>query len=242
MKKLLFVALLLPILNANAQKLIGGKNIIKWNVGSMAARNFHVTYERSLTKNISFSLSYRTMSKGALPFKDQFKEAINSNDINLDNFQIGNTAITPELRIYLSMGRMKGFYLAPYVRFATFDLGAPIKYTASTSPLVEKEAVFNGKIKSTSAGLMIGYQFQIATKIVLDFQIIGGHYGTSKGDLDFASSLNSFEQTELKKNLDEIDAKPFKFTSTVSSTGARIISDGPWAGIRAVNIGLGIRF
>ncbi|MFN3300250.1 MAG: hypothetical protein ACK41Z_08635, partial [Sediminibacterium sp.] len=58
MKKLLFLAMLLPFLNADAQKLIGGKNIIKWNVGSMAARNFHVTYERSLTKNISFSLSY----------------------------------------------------------------------------------------------------------------------------------------------------------------------------------------
>jgi len=242
MKKLLVLAMFLPLLKADAQKLIGGKNIIKWNVGSMAARNLHFTYERSLTKNISFSLSYRTMSKGALPFKDQFKEAINSNDINLDNFQIGNTAITPELRFYLSMGRMKGFYLAPYVRFATFDLGAPIKYTASTTPLVEKEALFSGKIKSTSAGLMIGYQFQIATKIVLDFQIIGGHYGTSKGDLNFASTLNSFEQAELKKNLDEIDAKPFKFTNTVNSNGAKIMSDGPWAGIRAVNIGLGIRF
>lgn len=236
------LAICLPLLHANAQKLIGGKNIIKWNVGSMAARNLHFTYERSLTKNISFSLSYRTMSKGALPFKDQFQEAINSNDINLNNFQIGNTAITPELRIYLSMGRMKGFYIAPYARFATFDLGAPIKYTASTSPLIEKEAVFNGKIKSTSAGLMIGYQFQILTKLVLDFQIIGGHYGTSKGDLNFASTLTPFEQTELKKNLDEIDPKPFKFTSTVNAAGAQIKSDGPWAGIRAVNIGIGFRF
>lgn len=242
MKKLLVLAMFLPMLKAEAQKLIGGKNIIKWNVGSMAARNLHFTYERSLTKNISFSLSYRTMSKGALPFKDQFKEAINSDDINLDNFQIGNTAITPELRFYLSMGRMKGFYLAPYLRFATFDIGAPIKYTASTSPLLEKEALFSGKIKSTSAGLMIGYQFQIATKIVLDFQIIGGHYGTGKGDLNFNTPLSPFEQTELKKNMDDIDAKPFKFTNTVNSSGAQIMSDGPWAGIRAVNIGLGIRF
>lgn len=137
---------------------------------------------------------------------------------------------------------MKGFYLAPYVRFATFDLGAPIKYTASTFPLIEKEALFNGKITSTSAGLMIGYQFQIATKIVLDFQIIGGHYGTSKGDLNFASALNPFEEQELRKNLNEIDAKPFKFTSTVNASGAQIKSDGPWAGIRGLNLGLGIRF
>ena len=89
---------------------------------------------------------------------------------------------------------------------------------------------------------MIGYQFQIATKIVLDFQIIGGHYGTSKGDLNFASALNPFEEQELRKNLNEIDAKPFKFTSTVNASGAQIKSDGPWAGIRGLNLGLGIRF
>ena len=43
MKKLLVLAMFLPLLKADAQKLIGGKNIIKWNVGSMAARNLHFT-------------------------------------------------------------------------------------------------------------------------------------------------------------------------------------------------------
>ncbi|TAG12991.1 MAG: DUF3575 domain-containing protein [Sphingobacteriia bacterium] len=239
MKKIILLLLCFPMLIANAQKLIGGSNIIKMNLASLAARNYHFTYERHIFKSISFSISYRTMSKGPIPFQAQFEEAINSNEINFSKFEIGNTAITPELRIYLSLGKMKGFYLAPYMRFATFDLSAPIKYTSN---LGSKEAVFNGKVTSTSGGLMIGYQFQLLKKLVLDFQIIGAHYGTSKGDLDFAATLNNFEQQSLRDNINKIEAEPFRFTSTVTGNGAQIKTDGPWAGIRGLNLGLGLRF
>lgn len=179
------------------------------------------------------------MTKGPIPFQAQFEEAINSTDINFSKFEIGNTAITPELRIYLSLGKMKGFYLAPYMRFATFDLGAPIKYTSN---LGSKEAVFSGKITSTSGGLMIGYQFQLLKKLVLDFQIIGGHYGTSKGDLNFAATLSEFERQSLENNIKNIEAEPFKLAPTVTNNGAQIKTDGPWAGIRGLNLGLGLRF
>lgn len=228
----------------NAQSLIGGKNIIRWNLGSLALRNYHFTYERSLTKHLSFSISYRTMSKGSVPFQSKLEKAINSPDVNFNQFQIGNTAITPELRLYIGLGRMKGFYLAPYLRFASFDISTPIKYTINSGPGAgtSKEVPFNGKIKSTSPGLMIGWQFQLATKFVVDIQLIGGHYGTSKGDLNFVGTLNNDEVTALQKSLNDMKPDPFKFTSTVNNNGAIIKTDGPWAGIRGANIGIGFRF
>lgn len=239
MKKIIFILLCLPMF-AGAQSIIGGKNIIKWNVGSLALKNYHFTYERSLTKRLSLSLSYRTMPKGDVPFKSQLEKAIESNDINFNNFQIGNSAWTLEGRFYLGMGRMKGFYVAPYLRFANFDITTPVRYTASG---VTKEANFVGKVTSTSPGLMIGWQLQIATKFVLDLQIIGGHYGHSSGDLNFTTTtpLTPTEQTALKQSLDNIKADPFKFTSTVNASGGQIKTDGPWAGIRS-NIGIGFRF
>ncbi len=239
MKKIIVLLLCLPMF-AGAQSLIGGKNIFRWNVGSLALKNYHFTYERSLTKRLSVSVSYRTMAKGAVPFQSQLEKAINSSDINFSNFQMGNTAWTLEGRFYLGLGRMKGFYLAPYLRFANFDLSAPVRYTNSG---VTKEANFIGNVKSTSPGLLIGWQFQLATKIVLDLQIIGGHYGTSKGDLNFTptAALSTQEQDALRQSLNNIKPDPFKFTSTVSASGAKIITDGPWAGIRS-NIGIGIRF
>ena len=182
------------------------------------------------------------MPKGSAPFQSQLEKAINSSDINFSKFEIGNTAWTLEGRFYLGFGRMKGFYLAPYLRFANFDLSAPVKYTSGTSSTY---ATFAGKVKSTSPGLLIGWQIQLATKIVLDLQIIGGHYGTSNGDLYFtpATALNPQEVSALRTSLNNIKPDPFKFTSTVKDDGtsANIKTDGPWAGIRS-NIGIGVRF
>jgi len=238
MKKIIFLLLCLPMF-AGAQSLIGGKNILRWNLGSLALKNYHFTYERSLTKRLSLSVSYRTMPKGAVPFQSQLEKAINSSDVNFSNFQIGNTAWTIEGRLYLGLGRMKGFYLAPYLRFADFDLSAPVKYTSGTA---SKEANFVGNVKSTSPGLMIGWQFQLVGKLVMDIQLIGGHYGHSNGDLNFIAPLNAQEQTALQQSINNIKSDPFKFTSTVTANGAQIKTDGPWAGIRGANIGIGLRF
>ncbi len=242
MKKIIFILLCLPMF-AGAQSLIGGKNIFRWNIGSLALKNYHFTYERSIAKRITLSLSYRTMPKGDVPFKSQLEKAIESDDINFSNFQMGNTAWTVEGRIYLGRGGMRGFYLAPYLRFASFDLSAPVKYTITTGPAAgqAKEALFAGKVTSTSPGLMIGWQIQLATKFVLDLQLLGGHYGTSKGDLNFATALTTDEQNALRESLKDIEADPFKFTYTVNGSGAQIKTDGPWAGVRA-NIGIGFRF
>lgn len=242
MKKLLFVLLLSPFL-VNAQSLIGGSNIVKWNLSSLALNNYHFSYERHIYKNLSISVSYRTMPFGNVPYQKQFQDLINSNELNFSRFQMGNTAITIEPRIYLSLKKMKGFYIAPYLRFATFDVSAPVKYSSNaTVPATSKDADFTGKIKSTSGGLLIGYQFQILKKLVLDFQIIGGHYGNSSGNLNFVAPLGPFEQQSLRDNLKNININPFTFTSTVTANGAQITTDGPWAGIRGLNLGLGFRF
>lgn len=240
MKKALVLFLCLPMF-AGAQKLIGGKNALKWNIGSLLVNNWNFTYERSLTKHFSLSLSYRYMPKGSVPFQSQLEDALESEDIDFGRFEVGNTAWTVAGRVYLGVGRMKGFYLEPYLRFANFDLTAPVVYSSTVG---NKNADFIGNVKSTSPGLMLGWQFQIATKIVLDLQIIGGHYGSSKGDLVFNATtpLTTQEQDALRQNLSEIDASPFKFTYTVNASGAQIKTDGPWAGIRGANIGIGIRF
>lgn len=249
MKRIIVVLLCLPMF-AGAQSLIGGKNIFRWNIGSVALKNYHFTYERSLTKHFSASISYRTMAKGAMPLQDELAKKINSSSVDFSNFQMGNTAITLEGRLYLGLGRMKGFYLAPYLRFANFDLGAPVKYSYTSTvagptfgQTYSKSANFNGTVKSTSPGLLIGWQFTLVGKLVMDLQIIGGHYGHSSGDLNFAAALSNDEVTALQNSINDIKNKtsPFTVTGTASSTGARISTDGPWLGIRS-NIGIGLRF
>jgi len=245
MKKIILLFALLPVLG-KSQSLIGGKNIVKANLSSLAFGNYHATFERSILKKMSLSVSYRYGAKKALPIQETVSKYFDDPNLNLGRFELGNSAITPELRLYLGLGKMKGFYIAPYARFATFDFTMPIKYS---TPLGVKDADFVGKIKSTSGGLMFGTQYQILKKLVLDIWIVGGHYGTSKGELVADISKNpapvgSSERTSLQNAINGLDLSPFKVTGTIAADGrsATLISDGPWAGVRALGFSLGLRF
>jgi len=221
------------------------RNIIKWNLSSLVFKNYHFTYERGLTKHISASISYRYMPKGTVPFESQLTNVINSNDINFSKFQMGNNAITPQVNFYLGKGNLKGFYIAPFGRFATFDVSAPITYTTVVSGQnIKTTADFTGSIKSSSGGLMMGIQANLSKSIVLDFWLVGAHYGTSKGDLIFVAPqpLSAQEQAALQQSLNNISADPFKFTTSVNANGAVIKTDGPWAGVRGLGLGIGFRF
>jgi hypothetical protein len=253
MKKLFFILALLVTLQVHAQKLIGGKNIIKGNLTSFALKNYQVSYERSLNHFMSVSASYRYMPKGSLPLQSIAEKYIDNSAINFDLFQMGNNALTFESRFYLGLQKMSGFYIAPYARFANFDLSVPVDYTYTPDPTVgavignapiTKTAGLNGIIKSNSYGAYIGLQKQLLTKLVIDIWFIGGHYGNSNGTLNFASpeKLPTQAVDALQKSLDDTNLNPFELKSKVTQNGATADMKGPWAGFRGLGISLGLRF
>ena len=253
MKKLLFILALIVSLQVNAQKLIGGNNIIKGNLTSFALKNYHISYERSLNHFMSVSASYRYMPKGSLPLQSIAKKYIDNPAINLDLFQMGNNALTFESRFYLGLQKMSGFYIAPYARFANFDLSVPVEYTYTPDKSVgaiigndpiTKTAGLNGTIMSTSYGAYFGLQKQLLTKLVIDIWFIGGHYGNSTGNLSFVApeKLPSQAVDALQKTLDDTKVSPFEITSKVNQNGATADMKGPWAGFRGLGVSLGLRF
>ena len=250
MKKLLFILALLVTLQVPAQKLIGGKNIIKGNLTSFALKNYHLSFERSLNHFMSVSASYRYMPKGSLPLQAIAKKYIDNPAINFDLFQMGNNAFTFESRFYLGLQKMSGFYIAPYARFANFDLSVPVEYTYTPegsfiAPMpITKSANLAGVIKSTSYGAYIGLQKQLLTKLVIDIWFIGGHYGSSNGNLNFIApeKLPTQAVSSLQKALDDTKVNPFEITSKVNQNGATADMKGPWAGFRGLGVSLGLRF
>lgn len=217
-----------------------GKNIIKTNLSSLVFNNYSITYERRVANRISLSVGYRYMPNGSLPFQSRVKDVIKSNNIDFDNFQIGGYAVTPELRLYAHRN-MRGFYIAPYVRYSSMDLTVPVQYTST----VTKEALFSGTITAFSGGLMLGTQHNIFKNCVIDIWIIGANFGNSSGRLNatFAPPMSAQEQTALQSSIDQIDATPYKVTGKVSSsTTAYLDASGPWLGVRAMGINFGIRF
>lgn len=243
MKKMIIALVMLPFFG-NAQKLIGGSNVFKTNLSALALGNLNLTYERSIAKKLSLSISYATKSKGSMPFANTLQNLIDDPDVKVSDFQYGSTTITPELRLYLGTGKLKGFYLAPYVRFSTVDLSVPISYTPTGLPN-KLTAVFDGKFKATSGGLLIGIQKHIAKKLVLDFWILGGHFGSSNGTIvaNHLPPLSNLERDGLQTQLNETkEAGPFKFKGVAGNAQSVVTAEGAWAGIRAAGICLGIRF
>jgi hypothetical protein len=255
MKKMIMSALFISALFCShtswGQKLIGGDNIIKTNISADALNNLNISYERNILPFVSIMASYRTMPLSSLPLKSIAKNFIKTDAIDFDQFKIGNNAITLESRFYLGIQKMSGFYIAPYYRSANFDLDLPVAYTYSTGipnvPAITQSAKFNGSLRSQSLGVYVGMQFQLLTKLVIDFWMVGGHYGSTNGSLDFipptaSTPLPDLAQQALQKSLNDIKASPFTIKSTVNAYGAKADLTGPWAGFRGAGLTLGLRF
>ena len=252
MKKIFLLFFIVIAFNASSQSLIGGDNILKTNLSADAINNYNITYEKSINHFISLSVNYKSMPLSKLPLKSIAKKFIDNPAIDFDNFKIGNTTITFEGRFYLGLSKMSGFYIGPYIRYGNYDLSVPASYTYTPDKIFPAEivkpitalATLDGTVRTQSYGAHVGMQFQLLTKLVLDISFIGGHYGTSTGNLEFSPPV-AFPrpaQDALKQVLDNTKADPFKLKSTVNANKAIVDMEGPWWGLRGLGIGLGLRF
>lgn len=243
MKQQLFLCFLWQACCFSLQAQNPQPNDVKLNITSLFVRNYHLTYERSLSPQFSVGLGIRYMPKGDLPFKKQFRKSIKSNKVNLDDFQVENFALTPECRFYMGKGTMHGFYISVYGRYTNFNITAPIQFDDKNGST--RQVLFDGKIHSFSGGIMFGVQYTFWKRMVLDIMLIGGHYGHCNGTFNannITPPLTASEQQSLQQNINDINAKPFHVTGQVlSSTQAVMKASGPWAGVRS-GIDLGIRF
>src|SRR5690606_16734645 len=171
-----------------------GKNIIKTNVTAYAFGNINLTYERVINKKFSVSATYTFIPKGKVPYVESFLKGEDLGDIK--HIEMSYNSFTLEPRIYLNKrGFGRGFYLAPYYRFSKIDMSNYHYEFESEENIggvmvpVNIRVDMSGNISANSFGLMIGNQWILGAKQnwVIDFSIIGGHYGFSNGDLTAVS-------------------------------------------------------
>jgi len=214
------------------------RSIIKLNLTSPILKNYAVQYEQVINKFLSVAFSGRIMPAATLPFKNEIKNRIVKEDIELvddivDKMKFTNYALTPELRFYLGRkGYGRGFYIGPYYRFAQYKIPGN---TLSFDESGEQYTIdISGKVTAHTGGLLMGAQWQLGKSLGLDFWIAGPGLGTARGTIAGLSDplLTPDNQEELRKQLEKIDIPLTKETIYVDATGAKIDLDGPWAGIR----------
>lgn len=241
------VALLFCFVAANSQSSDDKKNIIKTNLTGYVFRNYNLTYERSLTRWLSLAVSYGTIPEGKVPLLDQFLNEDDS-DFNFNDPQFSSTQLTIESRFYLGKGYGRGFYLAPYYRQTKIQMNNVI-YNVYLNDIDDTSApvTFSGNIAGNGFGLMLGSQWSLGKENnwVIDWWIIGGHYGNSDGNFDGISDrvLTPQAQVELQEGLEDIDLSVANFETkvTTNARGAKLVLTGPWVGLRS-GLSFGYRF
>lgn len=226
------------------------QNLVKVNVAALALKTFSFQYERAVGKKISVALGYRFMPKSGVPFKGGIKSLVDDEQTKttIDNFKTSNFAITPEVRFYMGEGVFRGFYVAPFVRYARYNVEGPFEFDVTIpttpNPTTTKETMFfSGDVNTYTGGVLIGAQWKLSKLVYLDWWILGPNYGASKGGIAGKRSLNALEQQELRAQIgDFVDDLPIvKATYNVDANGANIDFKGPWAGLRG-GINVGFRF
>jgi len=226
------------------------KNYVKFNITSIALKNYSIQYERALTKTISLAFTFRDMPSTTLPFKSMILKQVGDNEDASDvieKLKIGNMAFTPEIRFYLGKkGYGRGFYIAPFYRYAKYEASNFVKnyeYQDENDQQVNASITLSGNVTANTVGLMFGAQWALGKFVCLDWWLLGPHYGKSKGDLTGIPSqpIPPEGQTEIRQTLEDLEIPMVKQTVEVSANRVNMKIDGPWAGIRA-GISLGIRF
>lgn len=218
-----------------------GKNILKMNLPALALKNFSVQYERAVSPKVSVAATFRYMPDGKVPLQSSIAKWADDPETErqLDNLNVGNIAVMPELRFYLGKrGVFRGFYLGPFASIARYNADLLYEYDDAG---ITKTIPLKGDVNSITGGLMLGAQWKLSKSIFLDWWILGANYGSSKGDINGQQKLSDSEQRSLRNGLDEIDIPLTKFTYIVNENGATVNFNGPWAGVRA-GLCLGINF
>lgn len=227
------------------------KNILKVNMTSIAFRNYQFQAERVLTRAISISFTYANIPNGDVPFKDQLSNIIfdlgDGADEEIDNMlysaSIGYSSYIPEVRFYLGKGYGKGVYIAPFYKHSKYRIqNAEIldyqRDDGSFEPLTT-----NGNVSANTFGLLLGAQFNLGQRIVLDWWILGPNFGTHNGVLFGVPRrlLSANEQLVLKNDLEDINIPLSETTIEISNNSIEMTNEGNWGGVRA-GLSLGFRF
>jgi len=228
------------------------KNRFRVNVSSLFLNNYSFTYERSLTRKISFVAGYRTMpeiilGKVALVKKiiDQVADDGDAIKEDVNRISLSNSAYTGEFRFYTGhKPGARGFYFSLYGRYARFSIDYPYEFDANNKTYI---VPIKATPKIWGAGLMIGAQWLIAKRISLDWYILGGHYGSIKGDASGMvdlSELSSGDRQTLKEDIEGLFTVGDRnyINATVTDKGVQAKIDGPMLGLRGAGINIGIAF
>jgi hypothetical protein len=172
----------------------------------------------------------------------------------INKLRVVHYAFTPEIRFYLGKkGYGEGFYIAPFYRNGYYEAkGVGLDFLKDNGQ--DDTLQFNAQIKSNTFGILLGAQWKLGKRFMLDMQFFGPHFGNSTlvitgrpryemtiDEQDNLEALGQFLSEEVRNNLINAGV-PFK-NEIIKKDPNRIQlkANSIWGGLRA-GITLGWKF
>jgi hypothetical protein len=224
------------------------RTVVKFNVSGAFFKSYTAQYERVLTPHSTITLSASYSPNAPLPFRDAL---LNQYGDNQDARRAIETTLftkriaTVEYRFYPAGQAPRGWYVAPFVRYASMDISND--YTYTTQDGILHQAHLNASFNAGGAGLLLGYQFLIGKHLGLDLWLLGPFYGTNvnavfTGEDPQWTSLKPANITKLKQDIDNTDVPLYSVESTLNLPTITAKLTGPYFGVRAFGVALAYSF
>ncbi|GAB4008570.1 hypothetical protein GCM10028808_15030 [Spirosoma migulaei] len=244
---LTLLAIELCLINAQAQVLTN-RTVVKFNMSGVVVNSYTAQVERVLNRHSSLTLSGSFSSDAPLPFKDAL---LNQYGDNQDARRAIETTLftkriaTLEYRLYLAGYAPTGWYVAPFVRYASMDISNDYTYTPSDGIL--HHAHLNASFSGGGAGILLGYQWLFGKHIGLDLWLLGPFYGTNvkstfTGEDPLWPSLKPADIVKLKSDIDNTQLPLYTVQSSLNLPTITATLNGPYYGVRAFGLALAYSF
>lgn len=191
------------------------KNIVKVNAIPFAWGEFRFGYERSLTDKLSIQGNVGVFYDQIPSFIHDIEAVENYfNTYNVKNSLSGFSS-SIDLRIHFGSAPLKGFYLAPYLKYHSYDFRTPASFDYQLNVFelaeltTEQQAVahqfsdgnydieitgtLDGTVTQLGVGLGIGWQFILGKVFVVDFNPIGFGIELDQVEIDLTTDVNSVD-------------------------------------------------
>jgi hypothetical protein len=236
------------------------RKVLKINLSAAALGAASVQYEAVFGKHFSLALGAGYRPKKGIPYVQYFDKFITYGDdkvdyISFDNVKkeaatIGLFHFTPEIRFYFGKKQAPiGTYLSVFGKYNNYRGDLPVFIDTDYKRVqVRLELPVDTRLKTTTAGLMVGHQFRLGNRFTFDCYIIGAHFGRISVHGESNQNLKGFDDDFRTRLRDKI-LTTFKINEdylglVVDNQGVRIDNERPlnYLNLRGLGFNLGYKF
>lgn len=219
--------------------LLDKKNLVKFNVAPLAWGTGSLTYERVATGRLVAGATVNYRPQRSAPFKSTLQKLFENDDtegevtFDIAKLKYSNFSFSPEIKLYLGKkGAFHGFYIAAFAKWENTKVDYVYQFDELMLLSEDPNFPLKGNIKAFSGGIYFGVQWHLGKNIYLDWQIIGGNYGSANISINANRDLSTEEQAELKDFAEDLKDSFDNIDYEVTSKGIKLKGKIPWAGLR----------